>query len=64
MVYQNLHKFLNHMNFLIIYDLNESKNVLYSQNKIFNLPYSIELTHNVDLKKLSSKIKIESFFLK
>ena len=26
-----------------IYDPKESKNILYSKNKIFNLPYSIEL---------------------
>ena len=25
-----------------IYDLNESKNILYSKNEIFNLPFSIE----------------------
>jgi hypothetical protein len=65
--YRNLENevlFINNIaNAKYIYDLNESKNVLYSQNKIFNLPYSIELTHNVDLKKLSSKIKIESLDL-
>jgi hypothetical protein len=42
-----------------IYDLNESKNILYSKNDIFNLPYSIELSNNEDQKKLISKIKIE-----
>ena len=46
-----------------IYDLNESKNILYSKNDIFNLPYSIEVYNNEDKKKLSSKIEIESLGL-
>jgi len=46
------------------YDSNESKNMLYSKNDIFNLPYSMELSNNLDKKKLISKIDIESLSLK
>ena len=46
------------------YDSNESKNILYSKNDIFNLPYSMELSNNLDKKKLISKIDIESLSLK
>jgi hypothetical protein len=53
----------NILNAKYIYDLNESKNILYSKNDIFNLPYSMELSKNEDPKKLSSKIKIESLGL-
>ena len=61
--YRNLENevlFINNIaNAKYIYDINESKNILYSKNNIFNLPYSIELSNNEDQKKLSSKIKIE-----
>ena len=46
-----------------IYDTNQSKNILYSKNSIFNLPYSVELSNNEDEKKLISKINIESLSL-
>ena len=65
--YRNLEDevlFINNItNAKYIYDLNESKNILYSKNNIFNLPYSIELSSSEDKKKLSSKIKIESLDL-
>ena len=45
--YRNLQNEVLFVNNIInanyVYDLNESKNILYSKNKIFNLPYSIEL---------------------
>ena len=48
--YRNLENevlFINNItNAKYIYDLNESKNILYSKNKIFNLPYSIEISNN------------------
>jgi hypothetical protein len=46
-----------------IYDPKESKNILYSKNNIFNLPYSMEASNNKDEKKLNSKINIESLNL-
>jgi hypothetical protein len=62
--YRNLENdvlFINHiLNAKYIYDPKESKNILYSKNKIFNLPYFIEFSNNEDEKKLSSKIEIES----
>ena len=65
--YRNLENevlFINNItNAKYIYDLNESKNILYSKNYIFNLPYLIELSDNEDQKKLSSKIEIESLGL-
>jgi len=65
--YRNLENevlFINNIaNAKYIYDINDSKNMLYSKNNIFNLPYSIELSNNEDQKKLNSKIKIESLDL-
>ena len=65
--YRNLENeilFINNIvNAKYIYDLNESKNMLYSKNNIFNLPYLIELSNNEDQKNLNSKIKIESLDL-
>jgi len=52
--YRNLEDevlFINNItNAKYIYDLNESKNILYSKNNIFNLPYSIELSSSEDKK--------------
>jgi len=66
--YRNLENdvlFINHIsNAKYIYDLKESKNIFYSENNIFNLPYSAEFSNNEDEKKFSSKIKIESLNLK
>ncbi len=65
--YRNLENdvlFINNItNAKYIYDLNQSKNIFYSKNDIFNIPYSIELSNDEDQKKLSSKIKIESLDL-
>ena len=46
-----------------IYDVKKFKNILFSKNDIFNLPYSMELSNNEEEKKLNSKINIESFGL-
>ena len=66
--YRNLENDVLFINRIIdakyIYDSNESKNILYSKNDIFNLPYSMELSNNLDKKKLISKIDIESLSLK
>jgi hypothetical protein len=65
--YRNLDSdvlFINHIKSAIyIYDPKESKKILYSENNIFNLPYSVKLSNNEYEKKLSSKIKIESLNL-
>ncbi len=65
--YRNFEKdvlFINNIiNAKYIYDLNESKNILYSKNKVFNLPYSMELFYNQDKTKLFSKIDIETLRL-
>jgi len=65
--YRNLENdvlFINNiLNAKYIYDLNESKNILYSNNEIFNLPYSIKLLKNEEEKKLYSKINIDSLRL-
>jgi hypothetical protein len=45
------------------YDPKEFKNILYSKNNIFNLPYSMKLSNNKEEKKLNSKIDIESLSL-
>jgi hypothetical protein len=66
--YRNLENdvlFINHIESAkYIYDPKQFKNILYSKNNIFNLPYSIELSNNDEKKKLYSKINIESFGLK
>ena len=46
-----------------IYDLKELKNILYSKNNIFNLPYLLEVSNNEEEKKLNSKINIGSLNL-
>ena len=40
------------------YDYKQSKNISYSKNKIFNLPYSIELINDYKEKKFYSKLKL------
>ena len=61
--YKNLENdvlFINHIESAkYIYDPKEFKNILYSKNNIFNLPYSMELSNNEEEKKLNSKINIE-----
>ena len=65
--YRNLENdvlFINNIiNAKYIYDPKVSENILYSENKIFNLPYSIKLFNNKDENKLYSKINIESLRL-
>ncbi|WP_435165374.1 hypothetical protein [Candidatus Pelagibacter bacterium nBUS_28] len=60
--YKNLENdvlFINHIeNIKYIYDPKEFKNILYSKNNIFNLPYSLEIFNDQDEKKLNSKINI------
>jgi hypothetical protein len=62
--YKNLENdvlFINHIDSAnYIYDPKESKNVFYSKNNIFNLPYSIQLFNNEKEKKINSKINIGS----
>jgi hypothetical protein len=61
--YRNLDNevlFINNIkNAKYIYDLTESRNILYSKNNIFNLPYSIELFNSGNQKKLNSKLNIK-----
>ena len=65
--YKNLENdvlFINHIESAkYIYDPKEFKNILFSKNNIFNLPYLLEVSNNQDKKKLNSKIKIESLNL-
>ncbi len=65
--YKNLENdvlFINHIESAkYIYDPKEFKNILFSKNNIFNLPYSIELSDNKEEKKLNSKINIRSLNL-
>jgi hypothetical protein len=60
--YKNLENdvlFINHIeNVKYIYDPKEFKNILFSKNNIFNIPYSLEVSNNEDEKKLNSKINI------
>ena len=65
--YKNLENdvlFINHIESAkYIYDPKEFKNIFFSKNNIFNLPYSIELSKNEEEKKLNSKINIGSLNL-
>ena len=65
--YKNLDNdvlFINHIESAkYVYDSIEFKNILYSKNNIFNLPYSLEASINQDEKKLNSKINIGSLNL-
>ena len=47
-----------------LYDTNELNNILYSENEIFNLPYSIEIQNDKDKKILYTKLSIDPFRLK
>ena len=46
------------------YDPNEFKNVLYSENEIFNTPFSLEIINNKDEKKLNTKLNLSLAGLK
>jgi hypothetical protein len=62
--YKNLENDVLFINYIksakYIYDSKESKNILYSKNNIFNLPYSLILSNNEEEKKLNSKINMGS----
>ena len=62
--YKNLENDVLFINYIksakYIYDSIESKNILYSKNNIFNLPYSLILSNNEEEKKLNSKINMGS----
>jgi len=45
------------------YDPNELKNIFYSENEIFNVPYSLEIFTDENDKTIYSKINLESFRL-
>ncbi|MDC1045713.1 hypothetical protein OAQ59_03875 [Candidatus Pelagibacter sp.] len=61
--YKNLENdvlFINHIKSAkYFYDPKELKNIFYSKNNIFNLPYSLKASNNQNKKKLNSKINIE-----
>jgi len=40
------------------YDSNELKNVLYAENEIFNIPYTLQIVDHEDEKKLYTKLNI------
>ena len=40
------------------FDTNELKNVAISENEIFNLPYSLELFHNINKNEYVSKLNL------
>ncbi len=41
------------------YDQSELKNILYSENEIFNIPFSLEVIDHEDEKKLYSKLNLD-----
>jgi len=46
------------------YDPNEFKNILYSENEIFNTPFSLEIINHKEEKKLGTKLNLRSIGLK
>tara|TARA_B110000003_G_scaffold87854_1_gene89925 strand:+ start:374 stop:1852 length:1479 start_codon:yes stop_codon:yes gene_type:complete len=50
------------LNIKYYFDTNELKNIAYSENKLFNLPYTFKIFHNKDEKKFLSKLNLN--FLK
>ena len=46
------------------YNTNELKNILYSENEIFNIPFSLEVINQKDEKKLDTKLNLGSLGLK
>jgi hypothetical protein len=63
--YRNINQdvlFINKIiNMKYYYDINDLKNISVSKNKIFNLPYSLELHNNKTEKKIFTKINLEFF---
>ena len=52
--------FINKINKMNYYhDKNELKNILYSENEIFNIPFSLEVIDDEDKKKLYSKLNLD-----
>ncbi len=47
------------LNMKYYYDTNEFKNIIYSKNEIFNIPYSIKVVNYTNQKRLYSKINID-----
>ena len=47
-----------------LYDTNEFNNILYSENEIFNVPYSIQIQNNKDKKIFYTKLFINPLRLK
>ena len=47
------------LNMKYYYDMNELKNIFYSENELFNIPYVIELFHNKEDKKFVSKLNLK-----
>ena len=43
------------------YDQKELKNFVTSRNKIFNYPYEVKLTNDIERKKLISTLKFNFF---
>ena len=46
------------------YDPNEFKNILFSENEIFNIPFSLEVINHKDKKKLDTKLNLSLVGLK
>ncbi len=52
--------FINKIRYLkYYYDQNELKNVLFSENELFNTPFSLKVINNEDEKKLFTKLNID-----
>ncbi len=63
--FENEVLFINNIiNAKYIYDPNELKSIFYSENNIFNLPYSLKLTNSKSEKKINSEINIDILRLK
>ena len=52
------------INLKYFYEPNELKNMAYSENEIFNIPYSISSHKDIDKKKIYSKLNLELLKLK
>ncbi len=51
------------LNMKYYYDVKDLKNISYSENEIFNIPYSIEILKNQKENKIFSKVKMKFFKL-
>ena len=50
-------------NMKYFYDVNELRNVLYSNNEIFNIPYSVQINNDLNNQKFNTKLNINSLRL-